>query len=392
MDKKWYILILAALTATIAVAAQAISLTVLFEEISSDLNLSLVQVGFIWGMSSLPGVFTSLLGGAVGDRLGPKRVVLVGTLLLGISGAARGLSTDFYSLGLTVFLSGMLTPILILSFYKTIGTWFPRQQLGLAAGIFSMGMALGFLLGSLLSATFLSPWLGGWRNVMFFYGALSILLCVFWILTPSAPGGDSQHKAEIATVPMLQAIRHVASIKNAWLLGFALFGYSGSVQAALGYLPLHLRATGWTDVGADTAISSFHLASMLLVIPIAYLSDRLGQRKKMLGVMGLMTAAGLGLLTIAQGPLVWAAIILAGMVRDGFMALFMTMTIETDNVGALYAGTATGFVLVFSSLGNFLAPPLGNSLAQFSPVLPFAAWAILAAAGIFCLAQTRSAS
>ena len=44
----------------------------------------------------------------------------------------------------------------------------------------ALGMGLGFLLGSFLAATFLSPLLGGWRNVLLLYGGVSVvfsLLC-----------------------------------------------------------------------------------------------------------------------------------------------------------------------------------------------------------------------
>ncbi len=64
------------------------------------------------------------------------------------------------------------------------------------------------------------------------------------------------------------------------------------------------------------------------------------------------------------------------------MAVFMTSIIETEGVGPAYAGTAIGVVMVFSGLGNLLAPPLGNSLARAGPGAPFAFWAALAVVGL----------
>ena len=69
------------------------------------------------------------------------------------------------------------------------------------------------------------------------------------------------------------------------------------------------------------------------------------------------------------------------MARDGFMAIMMTMIIEIRSIGAKYAGTAIGLVLVFSRLGNLLSPPVGNSLAQYNPALPFLFWSLLAVIG-----------
>lgn len=47
-------------------------MSVLAKEISDDLKLNLVQLGIIWGAGSLLGIFTGLLGGMFGDKVGPK--------------------------------------------------------------------------------------------------------------------------------------------------------------------------------------------------------------------------------------------------------------------------------------------------------------------------------
>jgi MFS family permease len=173
---RWYILILAALTDTLLVALPSMCLPVLFKEISSELHLALVQVGLIWGIGSLPSIVTVLVGGAIGDRWGPKRVLTVSCLLVGLSGALRGLSQSYEALAATVFLFGLLTPVIPMNAFKVRSVWFSRRQLGLASGVVSMGMALGFMLGSMISATLLSPWLGGWRNVLIVYGVAGMAL------------------------------------------------------------------------------------------------------------------------------------------------------------------------------------------------------------------------
>ena len=46
-----------------------------------------------------------------------------------------------------------------------------------------------------------------------------------------------------------------------------------------------------------------------------------------------MTAAGVGSLAFVSGPLVWVAVILAGITRDGFMAVLLTSVVEIRGVG-----------------------------------------------------------
>ena len=70
------------------------------------------------------------------------------------------------------------TEILEMAFatHKAASEWFSGKQLGLANGLLAMGMGVGFTLGAMISATVLSPILGNWRNVMFAYGILAIVI------------------------------------------------------------------------------------------------------------------------------------------------------------------------------------------------------------------------
>ncbi len=386
---KWYILTLSILTNMFVVAIPSMGMSVLAKEISEDLRLNLVQIGIVWGAGSLPAIFTSLISGVVGDKIGPKRVLIVSSLLGGLLGAARGLTVDFFSLTVIAILFGALIPFVVINNIKTVGQWFPARQLGLANGLIAMGMALGFLLGSLLSATIFSPLLGGWRNVLIVYGVAGAFLSIPWFFTHTLP---SDSRAASQNISMRAAVLHVLRLKNIWLLGFTLFGVGGCIQGVLGYLPIYLRDIGWEAIRADGSVSAFHTISMLFVLPVAIWSDRLGARKRLLLIAALMMTLGTGLLSIASGVWIWLAVLLAGSVRDAFMAIFMTMVIETDGVGPAYAGTATGFTMAISGLGNFIAPPLGNSLAVLSPSAPFILWAGLTILGMVCLSIVKKES
>jgi Major Facilitator Superfamily len=92
---KWLVLALGTFTFTFVVAVPSMSLPVLFDEISTDLALNLVQIGWIWGIGSVLGIWVGLIGGSVGDRFGPRRTLAVACTLMGIAGAARGLSNGF---------------------------------------------------------------------------------------------------------------------------------------------------------------------------------------------------------------------------------------------------------------------------------------------------------
>ena len=365
------------------------SMPVLFDEISSELDLSLVQVGWIWGIGSVLGIVVGLIGGPVGDRFGPRRTLAVACFLMGIAGAARGLSNGFSMLAITTLITGFAQWSIPMNVHKTCGIWFSKEQLGMANGIVSVGMALGFLLGALLAATVFSPLFGGWRNVLFVYGAVATLFSVFWGLSQDKE--ESKERQRRQSVRFGEAIGHVIRLRNVWILSLATAGVAGCVNGMLGYLPLYLRDLGWAPALADSTLASFHAASMVFAIPIAWFSDRIGSRRGVLMTAALFIGFGTGLLGFAGGLMISAAVLIAGISRDGFMATTMTAIIEEKGIGVRFAGSATGLNMSVMGVAIVFAPPIGNWLAQFGSGLPFLFWAsfvFIGFTGYFFMRQT----
>jgi cyanate permease len=259
--------------------------------------------------------------------------------------------------------------------HKACGVWFPKEQLGMANGVVSVGMALGFLLGALLAATVFSPIFGGWRNVLFVYGAVAILFGTFWWFSKEKTGVEGRQSNQMIT--FREAIGHVMRLRNVWLLCIATAGVSGCVNGMLGFLPLYLRDSGWEPTIADSTLASFHAVSMLFAIPIALLSDRVGSRRGVLMAAALLIGIGTGLLGFTSGVLISVAVLIAGISRDGFMAITMTAIIEEKGIGARFAGSAIGLNMSVMGIAGVFAPPVGNWLVKFGSGLPFLFWASL---------------
>jgi MFS family permease len=364
-------------------------LSVLLPEISKDIHLSLFQAGLIWGISSLPGIVTSVIAGAFGDRFGPKRILIVSCLLIGLVDALRGLSDSFLTLLLLVFVFGVFSPVVSVNNFKVARIWFSTQNIGFANGVLSLGMVLGFFLGSLFSTTVLSPWLGGWRNVFLLYGVVGAAFAIPWIFTRPTLENIAPESLVREPPTMIRGISHVARFKNIWLLGLALMSIGGGVQGLLGYLPLYLRGIGLSSINADGAVATFSLVSLICVLPFALWSDRISSRKWLVLGMALTISIGIGLLSFVNGDLIYGSVILAGFARDGFMAVILTMAAEVEGIGSPFVGTAIGFVMIFLGLGNLFAPPLGNLLAGISPESPYLFWSSMGIFGFLCIFLVR---
>jgi MFS family permease len=389
LSYRWYILALLTATGTFVAALPFSCMPVLFKEISKDLGLSLVQIGTVWGIASLAGVFVSLIGGLLSDRFGVKVLIGVSCLLVGITGALRGLSVDFITLTVTTFINGIVRLIVPINVTKTVGIWFKGRNLGLAMGISAMGMGLGLMLGPMISATILSPLLGGWRNVLFLYGGVSVVVGIIWFLFGKEPRQVDSTTGYAGAVPIRQSLSRLIRIKALWLLAFTLMFRSGCIMGMTGYLPLYLREQGWAEASADGTLAAFYGISTLCVVPLSSLSDRIGSRKAILFPALLVTIVCVGLLPVVDGTIIWVLMILAGIFMDGFMAIITTMLLETEGVGAVYSGTALGLVFTLAQLGSVASPPLGNSFASANPGLPFVFWAALSIPPLVTLAFSK---
>jgi MFS family permease len=381
---KWFILGLSFLSSTFVSAIPTSCMPVLFEEIRKDLGLSLVQVGTIWGASGAAGILVALIAGSLGDRFGVSLVLGIASLLVGIAGALRGLSHTFFVLAITVLLTGLVKQIIPINITKLTVVWFRDRNLGLANAVGAMGMGFGLMLGPMISATVISPWLGGWRNVMFFYGALSAVVGGMWFFFAKMPSNGTSY-APTTRIPFKKAFSTLIRNKVVWLVGLTITFRMAGIQGMTGYLPLYLHNLGWTAANAGGALSLFYAMSTVAVIPLATLSDRIGLRKVILLTGLVVTTLSLGLLPIVGPGLVWGLMVISGIFMDAFMSIIMTTLLESKGIELSTAGTALGIVFTIGPIGSVLAPPIGNSLAKYNADLPFIFWAGLSVIGIITM-------
>jgi len=374
---RFVILALAALTPFSIVPLPNLSLPPMFTLISEELSLSLVQVGAVRGMIGFSGVFFALVGGSIADRLGARRTLFIICLLSGLFGMLRSLATDFNGLLLTTLLYGCAQGCVPVIVFKAIRQRFPRENLGMASGVVSAGFATGLMLGPLLSTSVLLPALGGCRQALLLYGLLAIIVRLLWLLLhpagpPATPGA--------AVLSLGWGLHAARCLRGLWGLGIGGRGVGAGFGGFTGYLPTYLKAGGWAPLDADRSLSVFFVTSLLCVVPLSTLSDRLRSRRGFLVALSLVLGVGVGALGLVTGARVLLVAALTGTVFDALMALQQTSVMEVDGVDDNLSGSALGMVTTVRNVGLALAPPLGNSLAVHGAGLPFLYWG---ACGIF---------
>lgn len=387
----WWMLALMTITSAFVAGIQMSCMPPLFKEISDDLGLDIVQVGSIWGFSSLAGIVMSILSGVLSDKFGTRRVIIALCFLGGITGALRGVTDSFITLLLVVLLNGAFRTMVPVVVTKETGVWFRGPRLGFAMGISAMGMGLGLMLGPLLSATVLSPWLGSWRSVMYFLGGVSVLVGFLWWFTAREPAHDRESRPSLPGISIKTAVSELARVRSIWMIGFILFFRAGCMLGLNGYVPIYLRDyLGWSESLADGPLTAFYAMSTLFVIPLAHFSDRMKSRKIVLVPAAFTAIFSVGLMPFLDGAGVWAAMIITGLFMDGFMSLAVTMSMEAPGIKPEYSGIALGMLMTLGQLGSVISPPLGNWLAElFDPGAPFYFWAAFSLLSFLLLLRYR---
>jgi NNP family nitrate/nitrite transporter-like MFS transporter len=386
---RWYILLLAMGTYGSIAGSARLCMPVLFPEISTELGLSMVAIGTIWGMDPLAGVFMGLPGGLLADKFGVKRMLTIVCILAGVFGALRGFSVDFLSMAAFMFLFGLMAAVTPSIVPKVTAVWFAGKRLGLANGMLNVAWSIGAVLATLSSATFLSPLLGGWRNVLFFFGAPPVLLGLFWWFTGREPEEQDTGSAPMTGESLRTTLARVIRIRDVWIMGFVLMSNWGANMGFLGYLPMYLRNIGWQPAMADSAMTVLSGIGVFGVIPMVLFSDKIGSRKMVMVFAILILALTVGLIPLVGTIGVWMLLIIGGILRSGVTALANTLIFEIKGVGGTYGGTAIGLTNSLAMIGAFASPPAGNSLTAFNGDIPLFFWAILAVVALPLLLMVK---
>jgi MFS family permease len=379
---RWYMLVLAMLTFGVITGLDRLCMPVLFDKMAQDLNLSMVAIGGVWGADPLAGVFIGLPGGLLADRFGVRRTLVVLCILAGVFGALRGITVNFVSMAAVMFLFGLMAAAAPSVVPKVTADWFSGRQLGVANALIHVAWAIFSMSATMFSATLVAPAIGGWRNVMFLFGAPAVMLGLLWLFTGREP--PKQARPDMlpeSAIPFRESLRHVLRMKQIWIIGSINMALWGASMGFIGYLPLYMLGQGWSQAAADGTVTLIAGIGMVGAVPTVMVADRTS-RNAVLTISIASLALGLALIPLASGPAIWLLVAWGGLMRSGAQSIITVMIFETKGIGSTYGGTAVGLSNTIAMLGAFAAPPIGNSLTFFSPGAPLYFWGALAATGI----------
>jgi MFS transporter, CP family, cyanate transporter len=372
----------------------AAAIAPLVSRITAELNLSHTQMGSILGAWQLVYIGAAIPCGALLDRIGPRRGLALGALVVAASGILRGLATNYVTMLLAVGAFGIGGPLVSVGAPTVIRDWFSGRERGLAMGIYNMGQSLGTIGAlSLTSSVGLTLAGGDWRLVLIGYGFLALAAVLGWTLISSHEASRAQERQRHADKPAKQSGLYLELLRSPAMrtvlylaVGTFFFGH-----ALNNWLPEILRFGGMDPARAGL------WASIPVVIGIfgALVFPRLAIPERRMKILAaLFVAQLLAPLCIAwNGDALAFGLIFQGLARGTLSVVVVLVMMELREVDAGRLGAAAGMYFTAGEIGGVLGPltigTLYDATGGFSAALYFLA--ALCAWQLMLLSRLRAA-
>lgn len=294
----------------------------------------------------------SFLSGPFIDKLGVKKIGIIGNLIVGIFAILRGLSDTFLTLSIFTIFMGVGVGFTISLASKLIGYWFKENEIGTANGISIMANGFGIFLFEAITLPLILPLVGHWRNIFFFYGFLVLIALIFWIIFIKDYPGEQSSRIAIERAPIREALSYIIKSREVWYV--VVIQIATSLSYFVGKNAFRLLFPLKTGEGSIVCklfgqpqiamflISFISLGAMTANLIIPFLSDRFKKRKIFLASALIMTSFSIILSDIFSGILLWVFAFIVGFSVGINFPLTPTCIIEL--VDAKYIGTGVGLI------------------------------------------------
>jgi MFS family permease len=341
------------------------ALTPLLPHFARELHLSKAGAGSLVAAYAAGALLGGLPGGRAAARLGPRRAVLVGLVLMGLASIGFAFAHGFGELVSARVIQGTGSAFTWAGAFTWLMNSAPQGERGALIGRAMSAAVFGELLGPVLGVG--ASALG--RAAVF--SGLAGLAVLLAILTVQIEAASPMESVEV-TLRSALGVRRFADGLILLAIASMLFGLL-SVLA-----PLHLAAAGWgaAAIGATWLVGAALEASESPLI--GRLSDRKGAMSPARLALAASVPASLALATEAV-PFIYAPlIVLAGLSYGALFTPSFALVSEGAESAGLAQGMAFGLMNAAWASGAMIGPAAAGAIAGAAgDSLPF----VLAAVG-----------
>ena len=306
------------------------------------------------------------------DRFGPRIVVLVGGILVGIAWALNSIATDLSTLYIAAAIGGIGAGAVYGTSIGNALKWFPDRR-GLAAGL----TAAGFGAGSALSIIPIQGMIqsSGYQATFLWFGiGQGVVVVVLSLLLRAPQPGEAPASTRVQQTARDYAPREVLASPIFWVMYvmFVLVGAGGLMATAqlapiandfqIAKVPVSIL--GLTLPALTFALSIDRVLNGLTRPFFGWVSDQIGRENTMFIAFGLEAVGIWALGAFGHDPVPF--VILSGIVFFAWGEIYSLFPSTcTDVYGAKYATTNAGLLYTAKGTASLLVP-LASVLAAAS--------------------------
>ena len=356
LSYAWYVVLILMVCYTLSFVDRQI-LSLLVGPMKHDLALSDTRVGLLQGFAFA--LFYGLMGlplGRLADTRNRRNVIIVGVVLWSFLTGACSAARSFWSLFLTRMGVGVGEATLSPSAFSLISDYFPKEKLGLALSVYSMGIFIGSGLaliagGSVVDAVTRMPavtlpllgTVAPWRFTFLIVGVPGLAIALL-LYTVREPLRRQLMRTSSGAPARLQLREVVAELRLRWqsVLGISLgmVFQSMGTYAFVAWAPAFLqRIHGWSAGQSGRALGSIILVFGCLGMSVG---GRMCDRWQKQGVL--------------EAPL---RVAIVSAIGSGILFAF-----------AMTAKQSAWTLLLAAPALFFLALPIGSSYAAIQLIFP----------------------
>ena len=340
-------------------------------------GIDLAMVGILVASIGITKVVLDIPAGVVSDRVGTKRFMILGLLLVAISAIIAALARDYMMLLIGLIIQGAGSAVYFTSSYLAVSRLCPISKRGRHLGLFVslqfLGSTSGPLVGGLFGQSF------GLGTPFFIYAllaAVSLIMVHLGIKGTQVEGVGGN--IDIRQLVVAFRDRTLAAI-NIGLLSISVVRI-GLIATILPIFAARNLNISPAEFGA--VLTAFSFANFLTLLPAGVFSDRLGRRPFMFASL-MITGILVLLLSLANDVIIFSIIMIAMGAALGLTGPIGAWVSDISSPARL--GASMGLFRTMGDVGSFIGPivltaflPTGEEGIGSTPFILAGALAIVA--------------
>ncbi|MEF3132234.1 MFS transporter [Rhizobium sp. 268] len=352
---RWVIVAVGALMSCVAIGAM-FSLAIFQEPIATATGWSHVGIASAMTLNFIVMGVGGFLWGAASDRFGPRIVVMIGSVLLGLALVLASRAETLLQFQLTYgILVGLAASAFFAPMIAATTAWFDENR-GLAVSLVSAGMGVAPMTISPFARWLISAY--EWRPAMLIIGIATWVLLVpvaLLVRRPPAETADAGTEFAAEAAPQLSKVFRSPQFI---VLGLTFFACCAAHSGPIFHMVNYATICGVAPMAAVSIYSVEGLAGLGGRLLYGTLADRIGVKPVL--VAGLLVQAGAlaTYLLVSELTQFYALAIVFGSAYGGVMPLYAVLAREY--FGQRIIGTVLGAATMLSSLGMAFGPLIGG--------------------------------